>query len=80
MSLVSPAPDVQSLTVPVAATLLGLGVAVAGLLTHSLRKARTDDWVVEGFAHAESGATEELVERIGRWAREALAVAAGADA
>lgn len=41
---------------------------------------RTDDWVVEGFAHAESGATEELVERIGRWAREALAVAAGADA
>ncbi len=46
MSLVSPAPDVQSLTVPVAATLLGLGVAVAGLLTHSLRKARTDDWVV----------------------------------
>ncbi len=41
---------------------------------------RTDDWVVEGFAHAESGATDELVERIGRWAREVLAVAAGVDA
>ena len=41
---------------------------------------RTDDWVVEGFAHAESGATEELVSRIGQWAHEALAVATGADA
>jgi diguanylate cyclase len=46
MPLVAPVPDMQSLTVPVAAALLGLGVALAGLLTHALRKARTDDWVV----------------------------------
>jgi pimeloyl-ACP methyl ester carboxylesterase len=41
---------------------------------------RTDDWVIEGFAHAESGVTEELVERIASWARDALAVPAGAGA
>lgn len=34
---------------------------------------RTDDWLVADFAHAESGATDELVHRIGRWAPAALA-------
>lgn len=40
------ASDVQSLTVPVAAVLLGVGAAVAGLLAHALRKVRSNDWVV----------------------------------
>lgn len=38
---------------------------------------RTDDWVVEGFAHAESAATEDVVERIARWALEATSLPAG---
>jgi fermentation-respiration switch protein FrsA (DUF1100 family) len=38
---------------------------------------RTDDWVVEGFAHAESAATEDVVDRIARWALRTLAVPAG---
>jgi len=33
---------------------------------------RTDEWVEEGFAHAESGASPELVSRIGAWARAAV--------
>jgi len=41
---------------------------------------RTDDWVVEGFAHAESASTDELVARVGAWALAALAVPAEADA
>jgi diguanylate cyclase (GGDEF)-like protein len=46
MPLIPPAADVQSLTVPVAAVLLGIGAAVAGLLAHALRKVRSNDWVV----------------------------------
>jgi dienelactone hydrolase len=38
---------------------------------------RTDEWVVEGFAHAESAATEQVVDRIARWALETLSVPAG---
>jgi fermentation-respiration switch protein FrsA (DUF1100 family) len=41
---------------------------------------RTDDWVLEGFAHAESASTDELVERIGAWALDALAVPVEAEA
>jgi len=46
MPLIPSAADVQSLTVPVAAVLLGIGAAVAGLLAHALRKVRSNDWVV----------------------------------
>jgi len=46
MPLIPSAADVQSLTVPVAAMLLGIGAAVAGLLAHALRKVRSNDWVV----------------------------------
>jgi len=33
---------------------------------------RTQEWVEPGFAHAESGVTPELVDRIGRWCRDAV--------
>lgn len=33
---------------------------------------RTEEWVETGFAHAESGASSDLVDRIGRWCREAV--------
>ena len=33
---------------------------------------RTEEWVEPGFAHAESGVTPELVDRIGRWCRAAV--------
>jgi hypothetical protein len=32
---------------------------------------RTTDWIEPGFAHAESGVTPELLDRIGSWARAA---------
>jgi pimeloyl-ACP methyl ester carboxylesterase len=34
---------------------------------------RTEEWLVEGFAHAESSAGEELVRRIATWAQHATA-------
>jgi diguanylate cyclase len=46
MPLIPSAADVQALTVPVAAVLLGIGAAVAGLLAHALRKVRSNDWLV----------------------------------
>jgi diguanylate cyclase (GGDEF)-like protein len=46
MPLTSSVADVQTLTVPAAAVLLGIGAAVAGLLAHALSKVRTKDWVV----------------------------------
>lgn len=33
---------------------------------------RTEEWVEAGFAHAESGVTPELVDRIGLWCRTAV--------
>lgn len=33
---------------------------------------RTEEWVVPGFAHAESGVTAELVDRIGVWCRQSM--------
>ena len=30
---------------------------------------RTEQWVIDGFGHAESAATDEIVSRIGAWAR-----------
>lgn len=38
---------------------------------------RTEDWLVEGFAHAESATTGELATSIGAWARDAVALTAG---
>jgi len=39
-------------------------------------------WIVPGFGHAESGAeaTPALLDRIGGWVREAMAVAASPNA
>jgi pimeloyl-ACP methyl ester carboxylesterase len=33
---------------------------------------RTEEWTVPGFAHAESGADAELLDRIGAWGRSAV--------
>jgi pimeloyl-ACP methyl ester carboxylesterase len=40
---------------------------------------RTQDWLVADFAHAESGADAELVDRIGRWAVAAVGARAEVD-
>ena len=39
-------------------------------------------WIVPGFGHAESGAVEApaVLDRIGRWVREAITVAASPNA
>ncbi len=37
---------------------------------------RTDYWLERGFAHAESGASDLLVERVAGWARQAVGLAA----
>jgi pimeloyl-ACP methyl ester carboxylesterase len=36
-------------------------------------------WIVPGFGHAESGSTPELLDRIGRWVREAASVPESAE-
>jgi diguanylate cyclase (GGDEF)-like protein len=46
MPLTPSVADVQSLTVPGAAVLLGVGAVVGGLLAHALRKVRSSDWFV----------------------------------
>jgi fermentation-respiration switch protein FrsA (DUF1100 family) len=38
---------------------------------------RTAEWLVPGFAHAESATTAELAQRLGAWARDAVAQPAG---